>query len=162
MSATFCESSPSVQSHLYSPSTRWTNSRNRVLSNYHTATSSYQNSLSFETLTIFPSGVASEHHPTCLLSTTKEGASVAEGLPEEVNAIGDSRKNDRDRNTLLTGNSSRVHSPFPANFGYQPIKLELYLLVHTYTANYVRVHSRLLGVYKESRVAYRAIRVRVS
>jgi len=33
------------------------------------------------------------------------GAPVAEGLPEEANAIGDSRKNDRDRNTLLTGNS---------------------------------------------------------
>ena len=95
-------------------------------------------------------------------STTWQGAPVAEGLPEETNAIGDSRKNDKDRNTLLTGNSLRVHSQFPANFGYKPIRLELYLLVHTYTANYVRVHSRLLGVYKESPVAYRAIRVRVS
>jgi len=35
---------------------------------------------------------------------------VAEGLPEETNGIGDSRKNDRDRNTLITGNSLRVHS----------------------------------------------------
>ena len=95
-------------------------------------------------------------------STTKEGASVAEGLPEEANAIGDSRKSDRDRNTLLIGNSLRVHCQFPAKFGYKPIKLELYLPVHTYTANYVSVHSRLLGVYKESRIAYRAIRVRVS
>ena len=51
---------------------------------------------------------------------------------------------------------------FPAKFGCQPIKLELYPLAHTYPANYVRVHFRHLGVYKESRVAYRAIRVRVS
>jgi len=51
---------------------------------------------------------------------------------------------------------------FPAKFGCQPIKLELYPLAHTYPANCVRVHFRHLGVYKESRVAYRAIRVRVS
>ena len=49
-----------------------------------------------------------------------------------------------------------------AKFGCQPIKLELYLHTHTYTANHVSVHSRHLGVYKESRVPYRAIRVRVS
>ena len=42
---------------------------------------------------------------------------------------------------------------FPAKFGCQPIKLELYPLAHTYPANYVRVHFRHLGVYKESRVA---------
>jgi len=42
--------------------------------------------------------------------TTTEEAPVAEGLPEETNGIGDSRKNDRDRNTLITGNSLRVHS----------------------------------------------------
>jgi len=41
-------------------------------------------------------------------STTTEGAPVAEGL--EVNATEDSRKNDRDRNTLSTGHSLRVHS----------------------------------------------------
>ena len=39
---------------------------------------------------------------------------------------------------------------FPAKFGYQPIKLEIYLLAHTYTAKYVRVQLRHLGVYKES------------
>ena len=44
----------------------------------------------------------------------------------------------------------------------QPIKFELYLLEHKHTAKYVRVHLRHLGVYKDSRVAYRAIRVRVS
>ena len=43
-------------------------------------------------------------------STTTEGALVAEGLPEETSGIGVSRKNDRDRNTLTTGNSLRVHS----------------------------------------------------
>ena len=51
---------------------------------------------------------------------------------------------------------------FPAKFGCQPIKLELYPIVHTYPANYVRVHLRHLGVYKGSRVAYRATRVRVA
>ena len=35
---------------------------------------------------------------------------MVEGLPEETTAIGDSRKNDRDRNTLDTGNSLRVLS----------------------------------------------------
>ena len=54
------------------------------------------------------------HEPTflpnniCTESTTTEGAPVAEGLPEKTNAIGDSRKNDRDRSTLTTGNSLRV------------------------------------------------------
>jgi len=43
-------------------------------------------------------------------STTTEGAPVAEGLSEETNAIEDSRKNDRDRNMLITGNGLRVHS----------------------------------------------------
>ena len=51
---------------------------------------------------------------------------------------------------------------FPAKFGYQPIKSELRPLVHAHPANYVRVHFEYLGVYKASRVAYRAIRVRVS
>jgi len=47
---------------------------------------------------IFPSGVVPGHQPTCLPnsicmeSTTTEGAPVAEGPPEETNAIGDSRK----------------------------------------------------------------------
>jgi len=42
---------------------------------------------------------------------------------------------------------------FPVKLGCQPIKLELYLLPHAYPANYMRVHLRHLGVYKESRVA---------
>ena len=51
---------------------------------------------------------------------------------------------------------------FPAKFGYQPIELELYPLAHAYAAKYVRVHLQHSGVYKDSRVAYRVIRVRVS
>ena len=51
---------------------------------------------------------------------------------------------------------------FPAKFGCQPIKLELYPMEHAYSAINVRVHFRHLRVYKESPVAYRAIRVRVS
>ena len=101
-------------------------------------------------------------------STTTEGAPVAEDLPEEANAVGDSgKKNDRDRNTLSTGNSLHVHSFRVVDSrqdldSMQPIKLQLYPLAHTYTANYVRVHFRHLRVYKKSRVAYRAIQVRVS
>jgi len=83
-------------------------------------------------------------------STTAEEAPVAEGVPEKANAIRGSRKNDRDRNTLITGNSLRVQSLQAAKFECQPIKLELYPLEHTYPANYVRVHFRDLGVYKES------------
>ena len=60
---------------------------------------------------LFPSGVVPACLPKsiCMESTTIEGAPVAEGLPEETN-IGDSRKNDRDRSTFITGNSLRVHS----------------------------------------------------
>ena len=43
-------------------------------------------------------------------STTTDGTAVAEGLSEEANGVGDSGKNDRDRSTLTTGNSLRVHS----------------------------------------------------
>jgi len=52
---------------------------------------------SFKT-SIFPSSVVPRHQPTCLPnsicmeSTTKERVPVAEGLPEKINAIGDSRK----------------------------------------------------------------------
>ena len=43
-------------------------------------------------------------------STTTEGAPVAEGLPEGSQRHWRLKKNDRDRNTLITGNRSRVHS----------------------------------------------------
>jgi len=38
------------------------------------------------------------------------GSAVAEDIPEEANAVGDSGKNDRDRNTLSYDNSLRVYS----------------------------------------------------
>ena len=81
---------------------------------------------------------------------------MAEGLPEEANAIGNSRKTTETetRYTLATVYACTVPGGrFPAKFGCQPIKLELSLLLHAYTANYLRVHFRHLGVYKESRVA---------
>ena len=96
--------------------------------------------------------VSTEQHLHAIESTTTEGAPVAEGLPEKANAIGDTRENDRDRNTLTTGNSLRVHSlsgkNFPAIFGCQPIKLELYPLMHAYPANYLRVHLGISGYIK--------------
>ena len=93
------------------------------------------------------------HVSTNLESTTTEGASAAGGLPEEANAIGDSRKTTEteSRTSLVTVYTCTVPGcQFPAKFGFQPIKLELYPLAHTYTAKYVRVQLRHLGVYKES------------
>ena len=102
----------------------------------------------------------------CMESTTTEGAPVAEGLPEETNGTWDSRKKrQRQKHAHHWQQFTRALFPggrFPAKFGCQPIKLELYPLAHAYPANYVRVHFRHLGVYKGSRVAHRAIRVRVS
>jgi len=40
----------------------------------------------------------------------KKGAPVAHSLPGKANGNGDSRKNDRDRNTLTTGRTLRVLS----------------------------------------------------
>ena len=50
------------------------------------------------------------------------------------------------RSTLATAYACTFQ--FPAKLGFQLIKLELYPLVHTYTANYVRVHCRHLGYIK--------------
>jgi len=46
------------------------------------------------------------------MSTTTEGAPVTEGLPEERKK---EKKNCRDRKTLTTGNSLRVHSFQPVD-----------------------------------------------
>ena len=80
---------------------------------------------------------------------------MAKGLPEKANAIGESRKTAETaaHSSLATANAWTIPGGrHPAKFGCQPIKLELYLHAHTDTANYVRVHSRHLGVYKEGRV----------
>ena len=122
---------------------------------------------------LLPSGVVSKHQPTCLPSsicmeldresTTTEAASVAQ---EEAHGIGDYRKKRQRRKhaqeSQLSARAQFAGHRLPVKFGCQPIKLKLHQLAHTYPANCVRVHSSHLGVYKESRVAYRAIRVRVS
>ena len=112
---------------------------------------------------IFTSGVEPRHQPTCLPnnicmeSITTEGALVAEGLSEEANrALETQKKRQRQKHAHHWQQFRRAQFPggrFPAKFGCQPIKLELYQLAHTYTANCVRVHLKYLGVYKESRVA---------
>ena len=80
--------------------------------------------------------------------------------------IGDPRKKrQRQKHVHHWQKLTRAEFPgsrFPAKFGYQPIKLELYPLEHASPANYVRVHLQHPGVYKDSRVAYRVIQVRVS
>jgi len=57
---------------------------------------------------ILPSGVV----PSLYVSTEQlnYNRGSTSGLPEETNGTGDSRKNDRDRSTLSTGSSLRVHS----------------------------------------------------
>jgi len=74
----------------------------------------------------------------------------------KANGNGDSRKNDRDGNTLTTGRSLRVHSSrrsIPGKILTPTNQIKNYQYVHTYPANYARVHFRVLGVYKGSRVA---------
>ena len=100
-----------------------------------------------------------------MASTTTKGAQVAEGLPEETNGIGDSKKNDRDRITLSTGNSLRVHR-------YRwSITGKIWISTNQITAISAGAHvprevsARALshlGVYKESQSSDQAIRVRVS
>jgi len=110
---------------------------------------------------LFPSGLTSPHatflpNNICMESTTTEGAPVAEGLPEMTNAIGTQEKTtETEANSpLATVYACPVPGGrFQVKFGFQPIKLDLLLLVHAYTANCVRVHFRHLGVYKGSRVA---------
>ena len=164
-------SSPSLS--LHSPSTEWT-----ILTETESQAQLSQQQLLAKTSLpdakpsqLIP-GVVSGSQPTrlshsiCMASTTTEGAPVEEGLPEEANEVGDSRKNRQRQNHVHHWQQfTRAQFPgrrFPAKFGYQPIKLELYPLVHTHTANCVRVHVSHLGVYKESPVAHRATRVRVS
>jgi len=98
---------------LHSPSTRGTSKRNGVSSSTVTATLLPELNVKYSQVAwcwgnslrvCTPNGI-------CIGSTTPEGVPVAAGLPEEANAIGDSRKkNDRDRSTLTTGYSLRVHS----------------------------------------------------
>ena len=73
---------------------------------------------------------------------------MSDGLPKEAKQHWRLTKNDRDGNTRIMGYGLRVQGSRPAKFGCQPIKLELYPHVHTYTANYVRVHFRPLGYIK--------------
>ena len=123
---------------------------------------------------LFPSGVGSRHQPTWLhncicmelITTEQRERQWQRAYRRRPTALETQEKSDRDRSTPISGNSLRMHGfpgcQFPVKFGCQPIKLELCLLVHKYPANYVSVHCRHLRVYKESQVAYRAIRVRVS
>ena len=90
---------------------------------------------------------------------------MVEGLPEETNGIGGSRKmtETESRSSLATVYACTVSGwSIPAKFGCQPIKFELYPHTHTCPVNNVRVHLGISGVYKESQVAHRAIQVRVS
>jgi len=84
---------------------------------------------------------------------------VADGLPEEANAIG---KNNRDRNTLIFGNSLRVHGRLPAKIGMPTNQIRA-LSTRAHLSRELCARAlQDLGVYKASIVAHRVIRVRVS
>jgi len=77
--------------------------------------------------------------------------------PKEANGMEKQEKRPRRKHAHDWQQHTRARFPggrLPAKFGCQPIKLERYPLEHTHPANYVRVHFRHLGVYKESRVAH--------
>ena len=112
---------------------RWTTSQSRATISKSPASSLSKRCSKTPSLqTVFPSGVASEHQPTCLPksicleSTTTEGAPVAEGEPD---GNGDSRKKKRQKHAQHCQQLTRAQFPggrFPAKFGCQPIKLEWY------------------------------------
>jgi len=112
-----CLSTPPIHSHL----TRWsTINGNRILSSTiavlsflpksRSQTPRLQNIITLAWFLV-PAYTSTEQRWHGLKNTT-EGEPVAEGLPEaaNVNAIGDSRQNDRDGSTLTTASSLRVIS----------------------------------------------------
>jgi len=110
---------------LHSPSTRWTTSRNGVLSRpQHPPLS---NSLS----SVTPNLENLLQEASCLATSLRvhrrgvNGASVAESLPEEATAIGESRKTtETAHSSLATAYACTIPGGrHPAKFGCQPIKL---------------------------------------
>ena len=97
---------------LHSPSTRWTTNRNGVSGSPVKATSRILRSHMLSLRKLFHTERRGVWAPAYVStkSTTTEAAPVVKALPEEANDIGDHRKNDRDRSTLNTGKSLRVHS----------------------------------------------------
>ena len=74
-----------------------------------------------------------------------EGLSRRRPTPLETQEI---KKNDRDKSTLTTGYSLRVHSSrwwIPGKIWMPTNQIRAIVAVHTYTANYVRVQFRNLG-----------------
>jgi len=119
--------------------------------------------------TVYPSGVASGHQPTCLPksicleSTTPERAPVAEDNQTAMETQEKKTTETETRSTLPTAYAYTVSRwSIPGKIWMPTNQIRVLSLAHTYPANYLRVHFWHLGVYKESRVAHRAIRVRVS
>ena len=111
---------------------------------------------------LFPSGVVSGPNvSTDTESTRRRERQRQRAYQRRPTPLETQEKRQRQKHTHNWQQSTRAQSrSIPGK--RQPIKFELYLLEHKHTAKYVRVHLRHLGVYKDSRVAYRAIRVRVS
>ena len=97
---------------LHSPSTRRNTNTNWVLSSTVTATS-----LPHANPSIFLSGVVHGHQPTCVYRTAFARSQIQKrerqwqrGYRRRPTAMETQQENDRDRSTLSTGISSRVHS----------------------------------------------------
>ena len=93
-------------------------------------------------------------HATGVKYFASEGESVADGLPQEANAIGDSgQKRQRWKHAHHEQQLPRAQFPggrFPAKIWMPTNQIRAISAQHTYPATYVRVHLRHLGVYKES------------
>jgi len=98
-----------------------------------------------------PSGVVSGRQPTCLPTCCQlQRRQRQRAYQRRLTPLEKEEKTTEKEahSSLATVYTCTVPSGrFPAKFGCRPIKLELYLVLHTYTANYVRVHLRHLGVY---------------
>ena len=79
------------------------------------------------------------------MSTTTEEAPVAEAYQRRQTPLEKTTETEA-RSSLATVYTCMVD--YRQKSGFQPIKLELYPLVHTYPANYVRVHLRISGYIK--------------
>ena len=84
----------------------------------------------------------------CVESTTTEGAPVAEGRPTG-GPTGEERQGQKHAHHW----QRFTHDRFPggrflAKFGCQPIRLELYPLVHVFAANYGACTSGISGYIK--------------
>ena len=140
---------------LQSPSSRRTTNRKRSFKPAVTPTSNLVPIADTRFQNLFPRGVVSGHQSTCLQNSNyierrERQLQRAHRRLREAMTL-EKKKRQRQSHTHHCQQFTRAEFPagqLPAKFGRRPIKLELYPLVHTYPANYVRVHFRISGYIK--------------